>query len=81
MVTAIIVAVGGIVSGIGAIVGSSNARKISYQEWLASATPEYTDIFGNYKSDLGKNNLMIIGIMASIIVVLIVAIMLKNDAK
>ena len=81
MVAAIIAALGGIVSGVGQIVGSNNARKISYQEWLASATPTYTDVFGNYRSDLGKNNLIIIGVMAGLIVVLVVAIMLKNDTK
>ncbi len=79
MVAAIITALGGIVSGVGQIVSSNNARKISYQEWLNSSVPTYTDVFGNYRSELGKNNLLIIGILAGLIVVMIIAIALKEQ--
>ena len=81
MVEAILAAVGGIVSGIGSMVSSSNARKQNYQDALNAQAPTYTDVFAPYKSETGKNNLLIIGILAGLAVVLTVALMLKNDTR
>lgn len=78
MGAAIVAAVGAIVGAVGNMVSSANAKKAAYQAWLAQSVPTYTDIFGNYKSEEDNQRIVIIGILAGLIVVLIIAILIKN---
>lgn len=68
-----------IVNAIGSIASTENQRRTAYQNWLSQAVPQYTDVFGNYKSNQGKTNLNIIAILVGLIVVLIIAIAWKKS--
>jgi hypothetical protein len=75
----ILAAVSSIFGTVGNIITSNNAKKISYQEWLNSAIPTYTDVFSNYKTQTDKTNLIIISILAALILILIIAIVVKKN--
>ncbi len=81
MATAIISAIGMIMGAVGGMVTSANQRKTAYQEWLNAAVPQYTDVFANYKTPESKNNLVIIGSLAALIIAVIIAIVIKNSEK
>ena len=81
MGAAIVAGVGAIVGAVGNMVSSANANKTAYQTWLAQSVPTYTDIFGNYKSEENNQKIIIIGILTGLIVVLIIAILIKNRSS